>query len=245
MLAASAERICAIVGDADLVLDVGGAANPFPRADWVIDLLSYEERGLYGPPPDPTAERFDASTWVRRDICARQPWPFADDQFDFVVCAQTLEDVRDPIWVCDEMVRVGKAGYIEVPSRLEEQTYGFQGPWVGWGHHHWLIEAPDDELTFVFKHHVLHGRDSDHFPPGFRDSLTEEQRTLCLWWTGSFRYRERIFLDAPSLDAYLADFVAAHRPPAAPPRAAPSAARRLRRLLGRGGGAPARSNDPA
>jgi hypothetical protein len=218
MLAASRDRILATLGDGDLVLDVGGGGKPFPRADWVIDLLPYEERGLYGPPPEPAAERFSASTWVQRDICAREPWPFADRQFDFSVCSHTLEDVRDPVFVCSELIRVSKAGYIEVPSRLEEQSYGFQGPWVGWGHHHWLIEVEDDEIAFVFKHHVIHGRAGDHFPAGFHDSLSPEQRVISLWWTGSFRYRERIFLDAPSLDHYVADFVARHRPPAGGPR---------------------------
>src|SRR5205807_8541390 len=128
------------------------------------------------------------------------------------------EDVRDPVWVCDELIRVAKAGYIEVPSRLEEQSYGFQGPWVGWGHHHWLIDVADDEITFVFKHHVLHGRASDHFPGGFRDSLSPEQQVQCLWWKDHFRYGERIFLDGPSLDAYVADFVAEHKPPEQPAR---------------------------
>ena len=218
MLPESADRILELVADDDLVLDVGGAASPFPRADWVIDIVDYDDRGLYGPPPDPQAERFDASTWVRRDICAREQWPFGDRQFDFAVCAQTLEDVRDPVWVCDELIRVAKAGYIEVPSRLEEQSYGFQGPWVGWGHHHWLIDVADDEITFVFKHHVLHGRASDHFPGGFRDSLSPEQQVQCLWWKDHFRYGERIFLDGPSLDAYVADFVAEHKPPEQPAR---------------------------
>jgi hypothetical protein len=212
MLEASRSRILETLGGADLVLDVGGGASPFARADWVIDLMAYEDRGLYGPAPDPSAERFSATTWVQRDICAREPWPFADRQFDFCVCSHTLEDVRDPVFVCSELVRVSRAGYIEVPSRLEEQSYGFQGPWVGWGHHHWLIELDGDELTFVFKHHVMHGRSSDHFPLGFRNSLTAEQRVLSLFWTERFRFRERVFLDAPSLDAYLAGFVADHGP---------------------------------
>jgi hypothetical protein len=212
MLDASRSRILELLGEEDLVLDVGGAGSTFARADWVIDLLPYEERGLYGPEPDASAERFSAATWVQRDICAREPWPFADRQFDFSVCSHTLEDVRDPVFVCSELIRVSKAGYIEVPSRLEEQSYGFQGPWVGWGHHHWLIDLEGDELTFVFKHHVLHGRDSDHFPAGFRDTLTAEQRVLTLWWEDSFRYRERVFLDAPSLDFYVGEFVAQHRP---------------------------------
>jgi hypothetical protein len=212
MLAASRRRIHELLSDSDQVLDVGGGASPFERADWVIDLLPHDKRGLYGADPDPSAERFSALTWIERDICARQPWPFTDGQFDFSVCSHTLEDVRDPVFVCSELIRVSKAGYIEVPSRLEEQSRGFQGPWVGWGHHHWLIDLAGDEITFVFKHHVMHGRASDHFPLGFRDSLTEEERVQCLWWDGAFRYRERIFTDAAELDDYLAKFVSQHGP---------------------------------
>ena len=54
-----------------------------------------------------------------------------DGFFDFAICSHTLEDVCDPVWVCEELARVAKAGYIEVPSRLEEQAWSFQGPWVG------------------------------------------------------------------------------------------------------------------
>jgi hypothetical protein len=84
--------------DDQLVLDVGGWAAPVNRADWVIDLMPYESRGVlmpggFGPGP----ERFDAGRWVVADICSHQPWPFADDQFDFAICTFTLEDVRDPI----------------------------------------------------------------------------------------------------------------------------------------------------
>jgi hypothetical protein len=211
MLADSRTKILERVTEADLVLDVGGGAKPFPRADWVIDLMPYAERGLYGPPPDPAAERFSAGTWVQRDICDRGPWPFADRQFDFAVCSHTLEDVRDPVWVCRELMRVSRAGYIEVPSRLEEQTYGIQGPWAGWSHHRWFVDVEPGGLTFVFKHHVLHNRPSDHFPAGFTDRLPPADLVQRLFWEGRFQVAERIFLTAAELDAYLADYVAAHR----------------------------------
>jgi hypothetical protein len=210
MLALSRATLLGRLSDGDTVLDVGGGANPFPRADWVIDLIPYDERGLYGTVPDPVTERFSPATWVTRDICDRDPWPFADGQFDFSVCSHTLEDVRDPLYVCSELIRISKAGYIEVPSRLEEQSYGFQGPWAGWGHHRWLIDIDGDEITFVFKHHVLHNRETDHFPRSFHEQLTAEQRVQCLWWSDTFGSRERVFLDGASLDAYLAEFVLAH-----------------------------------
>lgn len=208
MLEESRDRILAELPEDALVLDVGGWAKPLPRADWVVDLGPYETRGLYGRESD-DEERFSSETWVQRDICAREPLPFDDEQFDFVVCSHTLEDVRDPVWVCGELARVGKAGYIETPSRLEEQTFGLLGPWVGWSHHHWLVEIADERIEFVFKPHMLHGRESDHFPAGFADSLSPEERVERLWWRGSFEARERVITDSAELDAYVAEFVAA------------------------------------
>ena len=210
----SVERLNKELGGDQLVLDVGGWIQPFTRADHVIDLMPYETRGQLGTQGE-GPERFSAATWVQRDICDHEPWPFEDDQFDFVTCGHTLEDVRDPIWVCHEMVRVARAGYIEVPSRLEEQSYGFQGPWVGWGHHRWLVDIDGNRIQFVMKHHVVHGPEANYFPRSFHASLEDEDKAQSLWWQDSFDYGERIMLDLDGrdLDAYLADFVAEHRPP--------------------------------
>jgi hypothetical protein len=209
VLRASAERIKSLLSDDDVVLDVGGWARPFSRADWVLDLMPYESRGLYGE-RDPDPERFTPGTWIQRDICAREPWPFGDEEFDFAICSQTLEDVRDPIWVCSELVRVAKAGYIEVPSRLEEQSYGVHGPWVGWSHHRWLVDVSPEGVEFVFKPHLLQGRKECYFTGEFGAGLSDEERVQTLFWTGAFSFRERIFMEADELDRYLAAFVAGH-----------------------------------
>ncbi len=207
-------RVLETVPDDALVLDVGGWAVPFPRADWVLDLGRHATRGEWGYEGDRATERFTADTWVQRDICDREPWPFADDRFDFAICSHTLEDVRDPVFVCSELQRVAKAGYLEVPSRLEEQCWAFQGPWTGWSHHHWLIEADQEAgaIEFVFKHHVVHAP-RNRFAAGFRDTLSAEQRLTSLWWEGSFAFAERIFTEPAALEAYLRDFVVAHGPP--------------------------------
>jgi hypothetical protein len=235
VLDASVKRILAQVADDALVLDVGGWGRPLARADWVIDLLPYETRGLYGMDGEAGSERFSDRTWVTRDICAREPWPFADDQFDYVVCSHTLEDVRDPVAVCDELVRVARAGYIEVPSRLWEQTYGAEGEWVGWAHHHWLcdVDQAAGRIDFVFKHGLVNGA-HNQFPKRFLATLTPERRVQQLWWEGRFDYGERIFTDGPALDAYLSDIVIRHRheiPRAPRLRRLRGAASRLRRLL--------------
>ena len=206
MLAASVERILGLLDGPAQVLDVGAWAKPFRRADVVIDRMPYGTRGVLGS-DGPGPERFSEDTWIVRDICDREPWPFRDGEFDFAVCSHTLEDVRDPLWVCSELARVAGAGYIETPSRLEEQSYGFQGPWVGWGHHHWLVEAHGSHIEFAFKHHVMHGRETDHFPAGFRDRLSDAERVTAFFWSGSFSASERAFEEAPDLDTYLSSFV--------------------------------------
>lgn len=201
MLDESAGRVLAELAPDALVLDVGGWGSPFARADWVLDLLPYETRGLYGYDREAADERFVADTWVTRDICDHEPWPFDDDQFDFAICSHTLEDVRDPLWVCHELSRVAKAGYIETPSRLEEQTWGIHGPWVGWSHHRWLVDTADGRLRFVHKPAVLHHR--DHLPYELGASLPAGARVLTYWWEGSFDAEEAHFFEADELHPYL------------------------------------------
>src|SRR3712207_1225522 len=192
LLPASFDRLIADVADDALVLDVGGWAKPLARADWVLDLQPHATRGDYGYLGDPASERFTTETWVQRDICDREPWPFADGRFDFAVCSHTLEDVRDPVWVCEELVRVAKAGYVEVPSRLEEQTWGVTGPWAGWAPHRWLCDVDPcaPRIEFVFKSPAVH-LPSRCLPEAFRRGLPPERRVQWFWWEGSFAFAER------------------------------------------------------
>lgn len=219
MLESAVQRVAALPDDAK-VLDVGGWAAPLARADAVIDLFPYETRGLYGPPVDPAAERFSAATWTQRDICATEPWPYADDEFDLVVCSHTLEDVRDPVRVCEELVRVARAGYVEVPSPVNELTYGLHGPWVGWSHHHWITELRDGALRFTFKPHLLVDR-GRHLPAGSCEGLPAEDLVLQLWWEGSFAFAEQVLVGAEEFDGWLGrllDEAATHAAPVVPPR---------------------------
>lgn len=208
MLAASRQRIERLLADDDLVLDVGGWASPISRANWVLDLMPYDTRGLYGE-PDPAPQRFGPETWVTRDICDREPWPFADEQFDFAICSHTLEDVRDPVWVCSELSRVARAGYVETPSRLEEQGLGVAGSFVGWSHHHWLVEAGDGGLEFVFKPHAIHADADHHLSAEQAAGLTAAERVVTYFWEGELAARERIFMEVEELHAYLAEPVTA------------------------------------
>src|SRR4051812_2046677 len=208
MLARSLARIESQLPDDAVVLDVGGWGRPLARADWVIDLMPYETRGLYGR-DGAGDERFSAETWVQRDICDHERWPFAEGQFDFAVCSHTVEDVRDPVRVCEEINRVARRGYVEVPSRLEEQSPMAGRPGIGWSHHRWLIDVDDEarRIDFVFKHGIVYSDEQAQFPPGFHDTLSDEERVSELWWKESFTASERVMISADELDPYLAGFV--------------------------------------
>ncbi len=191
MLPAATERILRELPEDATLLDVGGWAAPLNRATHVLDMQPFETRGLmgsYGPGP----ERFDASTWAIADICGVDPWPYADDQFDFAVCVTTLEDVRDPLRVCAELSRVAKAGYVEVPTVLSELMYWVQGPWLGYMHHRWLCD-PDPEsggLLFRHKDHALHSDWRLRVVPRWHAEMSLDDLLFGVFWEGSIPARE-------------------------------------------------------
>src|SRR5690242_15377756 len=143
MFAKNVETILSQIKPDEVVLDIGGWAQPFTRANFVVDIAPYETRGWYGTIGAPaslggTKEYFTRASWFQLDLCGRQPYPFADKSIDYVVCSHVLEDIRDPLWVCAEMIRIGKRGYIEVPSRLVESIFSPATGTAGASHHRWL-----------------------------------------------------------------------------------------------------------
>jgi SAM-dependent methyltransferase len=201
MLPAASQRILTTLDADALVLDVGGWAAPFNRADWVIDLMPYDTRGAMGSYGD-GPERFSQDTWVVRDICDREPWPFEDDQFDFALCVTTLEDIRDPIWVCREMSRVARAGYVEVPTIEAELVYNVEGdgPWLGHEHHRWLVEIAGGELVFTHKPHSIHHDWTLRVLPRWRSRMELEDHLQGLFWEGTIPARERFLIGLDYLD---------------------------------------------
>ncbi len=200
MFDANVPKVLERIGPGDLVLDVGGWARCFNRADHVIDLFPYETRGRHyretfglGPQGGP-AEHFTTETWACRDLCSHEPWPYVDQQFDFCTCSHTLEDLRDPLWVCHEMVRVAKRGYVEIPSMAFELSRGREpGVPVGLSHHKWFVELKGSKLEFIPKLHFVHGDRGLSLPASFGGSLPADQLVTWLFWEGDFAYGEGWF----------------------------------------------------
>lgn len=184
------------IGVDDRVLDLGGAADVFPRADVVIDALPWERRTPSRLADVP--ERFTRDSWVVGDVCDRAVWKrFGDKSFDFVVCSHILEDVRDPIFLCSQLVRVARAGYIECPSRFRECARSrAEDVHAGWGHHRWIVDLDGDRLVFTPK---LQWADLfDYLGDARRKALDNFYNLLIgIRWTGSFDYVERTAKGCP------------------------------------------------
>lgn len=190
------------------VLDVGGWGSPLARADVVLDIMPYETRGR-ALGPEPAGERFSKSSWIIHDVGSRRPLPFEDKSFDFVVCSHVLEDIRDPIHLSAELVRVAKAGYIEVPSRTVESIRGFESPgYAGYYHHRWLVEIEGNRVVFRFKPHLMHGSRRYHLPRSFRRRLAPVDHVQWLFWEGSFEFAEQIQVSRLEVEEELERFVA-------------------------------------
>lgn len=64
-------------------------------------------------------------------------------KFDFCVCSHTLEDISNPKYVCDQITKIAKSGYIAVPSKYSEFSRGVVTPEGkkirGYVHHRWIF----------------------------------------------------------------------------------------------------------
>jgi hypothetical protein len=213
----NARRLLETIPGEATVVDVGGGAAPFPRADYVIDAMPYEKLGAgsdgnihkkLGISP-----RYSVDRWIQTDLCDRRPWPVADKAFDFAICSHLLEDIRDPIWVCSELRRIAKAGYIEVPSRVVEQSKGVENPrHAGYYHHRWLITRKGNGLEFRHKPHVLHSvKDAivTQLSPGRR--ISPRHAIVTLDWTQDFEGIEVLEFDERKVINELCEFAAEAR----------------------------------
>jgi Methyltransferase domain len=198
------------------VLDVGGGYRPLNTATHILDIVPYRslEAGLSADEPI----RFNPATYVVHDMC-RKPWPFPDGFFDYSFCAHTLEDVRDPVGACEELMRVSHRGYIEVPSRLREVFHYKSGYlWrrllgrplrIGYGHHRWLCEAENGRdhgrLTFTVKPGTLaYSRNYFITRDEIGRDLTVQEANIAFFWRGCFDVCERVLVNAGDTEA---DFI--------------------------------------
>jgi SAM-dependent methyltransferase len=198
-------RIAIPVGADALVLDVGSGDKPHWRADVLLDRYAGAEYG--GQRSGRAAARitrplFDADA---------ADMPFGDGVFDYVVCSHVLEHVPDPEAVVNEITRVGRAGYIEVPQAASAKILDFPS-------HLWWCRLDGDTLVFTAKN----ARAFDPEIAGYIERSGVERelerlldrafdyRIVSLHWTGTVDIRVEGTLD-PLFEATARSAAAQHR----------------------------------
>ena len=103
------------VNRTDFVLEIGAGGNPYPRANVLLDA---EEESV---------ERIEKDLVKDRPLVIglAEKMPFKDKSFDFIIASHILEHSDDPIAFLTELMRVGKAGYIETPEGWFEKMCSF------------------------------------------------------------------------------------------------------------------------
>ncbi|MGZ2482236.1 SAM-dependent methyltransferase [Rhizobium pisi] len=104
------------IAETDLVLDVGSGGYPFQRANHLADKFPEETTHRVEPMV------LDGRTFFEVDI---ERLPFEDGAYDFVFCSHVMEHLDNPGQAMRELSRVGKRGYLEVPTRLSDVMFNF------------------------------------------------------------------------------------------------------------------------
>lgn len=174
------------------VVDVGGGMWPYKRADYIVDIKEW------GTVPNRTFGSWDKpyynkERWIKHDICDTQtPFPFQDKFFDFSICMHTLEDIRNPIYTCHELMRISKRGYIETPSRIDESI--LKSSFAGYANHRWFVENKNGELVFTMKSHMMYSDKNSMCLPRNYQFKTKNDNITILWWDDSFPVKENIIV---------------------------------------------------
>lgn len=129
------------------VLDVGGGVRN--KANIQID-------ALFDLNDDVMNDENKGIRVIKKDFCAKDAWQTIDDKsFDFTICTHTLEDIRDPYFVIQQIIRVSKEGYIAVPHKLRELDFSTMRSVLGYAHHRWIFSMKNGELNIVSKSNLL------------------------------------------------------------------------------------------
>jgi SAM-dependent methyltransferase len=105
----------------DKVLEIGPGADPHPRSNVLLEKKFASD--------DEYASQFGGTQKLVTDkpviFYEGDKFPFADNEFDYVICSHVLEHVDNVEVFLSELFRVAGKGYLEYPLVYYEYLYNF------------------------------------------------------------------------------------------------------------------------
>ena len=165
----------------DKVLEIGPGHNPWFRSDVLCEKYLEDNTERSGPLAR------DNRPLIHADGCNM---PFNDKEFDFVFCSHIMEHVEDVKSFLEEIQRVGRAGYLETPNYLFEQTVGTTThKWAFWvenGVLHaepkWVSAAPERA------YHGMHGAIAKNSFLSAAYIFSRETQVMRFFWKDKIKY---------------------------------------------------------
>jgi len=131
------------------VIDIGCAQTPFMKATHIVDFSKETDK----------IERIEKSNKFNIDLDIDKI-PVIDKFFNFVYCRHTIEDIANPQFAVNEMLRVSPRGFIETPSPLIECLKCVDGQncdginpqlnYCGYIHHRYIVWSNKSNNTIYF-----------------------------------------------------------------------------------------------
>ena len=127
------------------VLDAGGAGNPWASeyTDAYLDIQDVPGKKV-----------------IVGDIQSTEVWKkISEENFDFIICSHTLEDIKNPGFVIEKIIENCKEGFISVPNKHTEMSHVESLKYLGYCHHQYMFTLKEETLfglrKFVLLHHFI------------------------------------------------------------------------------------------
>jgi ubiquinone/menaquinone biosynthesis C-methylase UbiE len=125
------------------VLELGPSLRPFAKANYFCGHSEEEKNRL-----------------KNYSVCdfSSQVFPYKNKEFDFIYARHVVEDLYNPKHFLNECKRVAKAGYIENPSPLVENTKYIESDksyFKGYHHHHSVVWSKGNDISILHKYPII------------------------------------------------------------------------------------------
>ena len=115
--------------------------------DLGCSLVNYWKEANHFADIDDHGEEFKKRNLNYTKIEPNKKLPFKDKEFDYIIASHVVEHVEDISYFLNELSRIGKRGYIEVPTPLWDNLV--DGPhFVKYGHK-WWVTFDDNENKII------------------------------------------------------------------------------------------------
>jgi hypothetical protein len=126
------------------VIDVGGSVTSWsaPYVDAVVDFNDLEVKNS-------NIEFFKCDITHPENYKDIFNYIEKNGKFDFAICCHTLEDIMNPVYVCEQLCKISKQGYIAFPSKYRELSR-FEGNYRGYIHHRWIFDIKTNSEIIAY-----------------------------------------------------------------------------------------------